>query len=101
MVTKDNKVVTPHEQILWGITRQNVLHIAKQHFAVEERKINVQELRFAKEAFITSTIKGALPVVQVGEQVIGDGKPGEVTLELAQLLEEYAKTYIENMKVEI
>jgi len=100
LVTQDDKVVTPNEQILWGITRKNVLTVANQHFEVEERKINVQELRFAKEAFITSTIKGVLPVVQVGEQIIGDGKVGEVSRKLAQLLEEYAKAYIESVKVE-
>lgn len=100
LVTQDDKVVTPNEQILWGITRKNVLTVANQHFEVEERKVNVQELRFAKEAFITSTIKGVLPVVQVGEQIIGDGKVGEVSRKLAQLLEAYNKAYIESVKVE-
>lgn len=101
IVTADDTVVTADEKILWGITRKNVLNVAKSAFKVEERSINVEELYFAKEAFITSTIKGVLPVVQVGEQVIGTGKVGEVTRQLGQLLEKYAKAYIESAKVEV
>lgn len=101
LVTKDNKIVTPGEQILRGITRHNVITLAKQHFEVEERNVNVEELYFAKEAFITSTIKGAMPVVQVGDQIIGDGKPGEVTRTLGALLESYDKAYIESIKMEV
>lgn len=101
LITKDDKIVTPHEQILHGITRHNVLSIAQQHFTVEERSVNVEELYFAKEAFITSTIKGVMPVVQVGEQVIGDGKPGEITQALGKMLEAFDKIYIESAKVSI
>lgn len=101
LVTKDNKIVTPGEQILRGITRHNVITLAKQHFEVEERNVNVEELYFAKEAFITSTIKGSMPVVQVGDQIIGDGKPGEVTRTLGALLESYDKAYIESIKIEV
>lgn len=100
LVTKEDIIITPNDQILRGITRQNVITIAKQHFEIEERAINVEELYFAKEAFITSTIKGAMPVVQVGEQIIGDGKPGAVTQRLGVLLEAYDKAYIESVKVE-
>lgn len=102
VVTKDNKIATPNEQILRGITRHNVISVAKKHhFEVEERPINVEELYFAKEAFITSTIKGVMPVVQVGEQLIGNGKPGEATLRLGKLLEAMDKTYTESAKVMI
>ncbi len=101
LVTEDHRIVTAASEVLRGITRKNVLTVAKNHFTIEERNILLEELATAKEAFITSTIKGVLPVIQVGAQVIGNGKVGAVTRQLGALLEEYAKSYIENVKVEI
>jgi len=99
LVTQDDVIVTPNEQILWGITRKNTLTVAQPHFKIEERRVNVQELRFAKEAFITSTIKGVMPIVQIGEQFIGNGKPGEVTRQLGSLLQQMDQAYIASSKV--
>lgn len=101
LITEDHHIITAASEVLRGITRKNVLTVAKNHFTVEERDVLLEELATAKEAFITSTIKGVLPVIQIGEQVIGDGKVGTVTRQLGTLLEEYAKAYIENVKVEI
>ena len=33
----------------------------------------------ADEAFITGSVKEVVPVVQIGDQVVGTGKPGPVT----------------------
>lgn len=101
LVMPDNSVVTAGSQVLRGITRKNVLGIARQHFQVEEREVMLDELKIAKEAFITSTIKSVLPIVQVGDQIIGDGNVGAVTQQLGKLLEAYAKAYIANAKVAI
>lgn len=101
LVLPDDTVVTAGSQVLRGITRKNVLSIARQHFHVQEREVTLDELKIAKEAFITSTIKSVLPIVQVGDQIIGDGKVGTVTQQLGKLLEDYARAYIANAKVEI
>ncbi|MFN7118490.1 MAG: aminotransferase class IV [Saprospiraceae bacterium] len=101
LVMPDDTVVTVGTEVLRGITRKNVLTLARQQFKVEERDITLQELKTAKEAFITSTIKSVLPIVQVGDQVIGNGKVGAVTKQLGKSLEAFAKNYIEAAKVEI
>lgn len=79
IVTADNTIVTPHRHILKGITRMKVLAIAGQQFTVEQRDLTLDELKTAKEAFITSTTKHLLPVVQVDTTLIGKGLPGEIT----------------------
>ena len=84
MVTQENVVVTPAENMLKGITRLKVLGLAQQHYKVEERSISLTELKQAREAFITSTTKQLLPVVRVDEAVIGTGAPGPVTRQLHQ-----------------
>ena len=99
LVTKDDTVVTPKDKLLHGITRKNTIALARKHFQLEERDITLQELLAAKEVFITSTTKGAMPVVQIEDHIIGNGKPGEVTLLLGKLLHEYDIHYIESRKV--
>jgi branched-chain amino acid aminotransferase len=39
--------------------------LARQTFSVEERTVTVEDLKTAKEAFITSTTKQILPVKQI------------------------------------
>jgi branched-chain amino acid aminotransferase len=77
-------LVTPREEVLVGITRTVVLELARGRFAIEERPILLEELALADEAFVTSSSKEIIPVVQIDEQVIGSGKPGQRTTELEQ-----------------
>lgn len=70
LVTKDNKIITPANNILAGITRKKVLKLARQHFVVEEGPILLQDLLSAREAFITSTTKQILPVSLIDDIVL-------------------------------
>ncbi len=101
LVTKEDTVVTPKDKLLHGITRKNTIALAQKHFQLEERDVTPTELLAAKEVFLTSTTKGAMPVVQIGDHVIGNGKPGEVTLQLAKLLQAKDQAYVESVKVTI
>lgn len=69
LVTKENTIVTPSNNILKGIIRMKTLQLAKEEFEVEERDISTNELQSAKEVFITSTTKSVLPVVQIDEHI--------------------------------
>lgn len=82
VVTKDQTVVTPGENVLHGITRMKVLELARKKYTVEERAVTVDELRNAAEVFLTSTTKRILPVLTIDDKIVGDGKPGEVTTSL-------------------
>lgn len=88
IVTADDTVVTS-TQPLKGIIRMKTLEIAGKQFKVEERELTIDEARNAKEAFITSTTKHILPVVQLDGHPIGNGRPGKVTTELSKLLDAY------------
>ncbi|MFD3002701.1 aminotransferase class IV [Pontibacter toksunensis] len=84
IVKRDGTVVTPVEGILHGITRKHVLEIAGKKYKAVEGTVTLDDIRQAREAFLTSTTKRILPVVQVDDVVIGNGKPGAVTLALLQ-----------------
>lgn len=80
MVTHDQKIVTPDENILHGITRKMVLELAAAKYTVEKRQVSLNEIKSAAEVFMTSTTKRLLPVCKVDETVIGDGNAGPVTV---------------------
>jgi D-alanine transaminase/branched-chain amino acid aminotransferase len=82
IVTKDDTVVTPDENILKGVIRGKVLELAQQTGSAEERPVTWEDIRHAKEAFITSTTKHIIPVLQIDGGIVGDGSPGEISRHL-------------------
>jgi branched-chain amino acid aminotransferase len=82
-------LVTPGRDILSGITRNCVLDIARRRYPVEIRDLLKAELIKAEEVFITGTNKGLVPVVQVDDCTIGDGRPGKQTLEIMTRLSDH------------
>ena len=96
IVTSDNVIVTANNSVLKGISRKQILQIAPKHYKVEERILKNEELRTAKEAFITSSTKGAHPVVQVDDIVIGDGKVGLVAKDILKKFNEHKAAYLKS-----
>ena len=82
IVRKDGTVVTPAENVLLGVTRMQVLNIASKHYRAETAAVTLADIRNAKEAFLTSTTKRIVPIIQVDDVSIGDGNPGPVTISL-------------------
>lgn len=82
LVTGENKIITPAENVLKGITRAKVLVVAKKEFQVEERAITLEEVKTAREAFITSTTKQVLPIRQIDDTVYSSN---EISLRLLDL----------------
>jgi len=69
-----------------GITRSNVLALARQNgIAAEERDFSLTEVYGADEAFVTGTFGGLTPVREIDGRCIGDDLPGPVTRRLTEL----------------
>jgi D-alanine transaminase len=69
--------------ILNGITRIFVLQLAERlGIPVEERTYTTDELLHADEVFLTSTGERVAPVIQIDEQLIGNGTPGPISKRL-------------------
>lgn len=82
VVTKENKLITPAQNMLHGITRRFVLQQAASFMEVEERTVLVEEVYDAAEVFLTSTTKRVMPVLKIDDKQIGNGRPGSVTRDL-------------------
>lgn len=84
-----NKLITPKNNVLFGVTRNFVLKISKDKFKVEERDIKFSELKNATECFITGSCKELVPVTKINNEKIGDGDVGENTKTLIHLYKQF------------
>lgn len=66
--------------ILSGITRNNVLRLARQEgIPLSETPFPESSLNKISEAFITNTSFEIAPVIRIGDNIVGKGLPGPVT----------------------
>lgn len=99
-VTPEGTLVTPAEGMLHGITRKQVLAIAEERgIPIELRDVHLEEIPWLKEAFLTSSTRGILPIVQIDKEIVGDGKPGELTKALYAAFEARVKEVIREQPV--
>lgn len=90
-IVKNGVAITPplDAGLLAGITREFVFDIGSSlGVPVREAVLHDADLFGADEAFLTSTTRELVPIVQVDSQTIGDGRPGPVT---RRLLEGYRR----------
>lgn len=69
IVNNDNRIITPSKNILKGVMRMKLIEVCKKKFEIEERELSIEEIKTAREAFITSTTKTILPVNQINEHI--------------------------------
>ncbi len=86
ITTKGELVTCPLDAgILAGVTRRTVVDLARgEGLQIVERGFSVDEAKAAREAFITSASSFVLPVTQIDDRVIGNGKAGSVTRRLRE-----------------
>ncbi|OKH28179.1 aminotransferase class IV [Chroogloeocystis siderophila] len=90
-IFRDNKLITPKADILHGITREVVLELARNKFDIVEQPIYYSDLNSCDEAFITATNKEIMPVTQIDDLQISNGKPGKNTQHLMHLFHDYTR----------
>jgi branched-chain amino acid aminotransferase len=81
-IVKNGAALTPPVDagLLPGITREFLFELGAQHgIAVREAVLHDEELLAADEAFLTSTTRELVPIVQVDDRPIGSGAPGPIT----------------------
>lgn len=85
-VVKNGKISTPRlTNILGGITRATIIQLVKNKGSqVEERDLTAFDLFTADEVFLTGSLAGTVPVVEVDGKIVGDGKPGKITTGLRE-----------------
>ena len=88
VITRARKLlVRPNSSaILPGITRAALLKlVAETDLSIETRRFTVEEAQQAAEAFVTSATSLVMPVVEIDQVAIGDGRPGPYAKRLRDL----------------
>lgn len=81
-IVKGGWVTTPPLSVglLEGITRRKVMQLCRDGgIGLGEQPLWPIDLTSADEAFLTSSVRGLLPIVRVDGAPLGTGKPGPVT----------------------
>jgi len=93
LVDADGVLVTPADGMLAGITRKQVLAAAAaEGIPCRAREVGIQEVRQAREAFITSSTKRIVPVARIDDVELP--APGPVTQRLWQAFLVRERTYV-------
>lgn len=90
-IVRDGQVITPghHNSILDGITRRSIIQIATDlGYPVCERNIARAELYLADEVFLSGTAAEIVPVREVDDHKVADGRPGEITKVLQEAFDD-------------
>ncbi|MBU0574535.1 MAG: branched-chain amino acid transaminase [Candidatus Margulisbacteria bacterium] len=86
---RHGRLITPYlaDNILEGITRSNVIRIARDELGleVEERSVDRSELYVADEIFLCGTGAEIAPVLSVDKRKVGSGKIGKITKDIQKI----------------
>ncbi|MEK6238526.1 MAG: branched-chain-amino-acid transaminase [Planctomycetales bacterium] len=86
-IVRGRTLTTPSADagILDGVTRRAVMELGEEAgLDVRETPLTRHDVFIADECFLTGTAAELIPVVKVDERVIGNGRPGPVTLDLLE-----------------
>lgn len=84
-IAKHGRLSTPPHGRLKGITLAAVMDLAQKFkIPAEERLFTRHEVYNADECFLTGTAAEIIPVVKVDGRVIGNGKPGIITVKMIE-----------------
>jgi len=91
----DGILITPPQgaEILPGITRDVILEIARENdIPYSEDIISLDALKTASEIWLTSSTREIVPVVQLDNEAIANGKPGPIWRIMNQLFQAYKQS---------
>jgi branched-chain amino acid aminotransferase len=90
-IGRGGRLVTPPISVglLEGITRRTVIDFCRQNgLSVDEQPLWPVDLHGADEAFITSSVRGVVPIRNVDGRPVGAGRPGPLTRRVMDLYAE-------------
>jgi branched-subunit amino acid aminotransferase/4-amino-4-deoxychorismate lyase len=74
----DGDLHTAEEGMLPGITRGVLLEAASGVVTINNTPVCLDDLPGLSEAMLSSSSRGVVPIVHIGDQVVGEGRPGPI-----------------------
>ncbi len=88
---------TAGEGVLPGIAQQIVFEVASGILPLRREAVNINDLSQLSDAFITSSSRGIVPVVEIDGLKIGEGRPGSYTRTLRQAYVAWVESHLEEL----
>jgi branched-chain amino acid aminotransferase len=88
---------TAGEDVLPGIAQLIVFTVAPESIVLRRDAIHMDELPVLSEAFITSSSRGIIPVVEIDESRVGDGAPGPRTMAIRRAYNKWVEAHLEDL----
>jgi len=87
---QDGILHTAQRDILLGVTRRTVIRVARgEGLDVRYKSLKVDQLSAVREAFLTSSSRGIVPIAKIDDVVVGQGGAGILTQKLISAYNEY------------
>ena len=100
-IVHNKEIKTPplHVGLLAGITRMRVMEQARSlGYTVLETFLSRHDVKIADEVFITSSIRGIMPITKVDGHSVGDGEIGAITNALCVSYDRYLSGHGQKVK---
>jgi branched-chain amino acid aminotransferase len=87
---KEEMLGTARKGILLGVTRRTVLRVARgSGLEIAYKPLKREQVPALAEAFLTSSSRGIVPIVQIDDVTVGEGIPGQITKRLIKAYSTY------------
>ncbi len=90
-----NVLKTAGQGVLKGISQQIVFEVADGIIHTDHTAPHVSEIPNFSEAFLTSSSRGIIPVVEIDDLPIGDGRVGDITKRLREAYQQWLENNLE------
>ncbi len=94
---KDSQLFTADDGVLAGISRKIVFEVCTGIISLRLQTPQLSDLPHFSEAFLTSSSRGIIPVVEIDSQVIGDGRVGVMTKKLQKAYDHWVADHLEEL----
>lgn len=85
------------DRALRGIARRIVMGVVEDIVPIEMQAVKLGDVPQLQEAFMTSSSRGVLPVVQIDDTLIRGGIPGPVTREIQSRYDRWVDDHLESI----
>ncbi|MBE9525270.1 MAG: aminotransferase class IV [Chloroflexi bacterium] len=95
-IVSQSSLLTPpiNDGALPGVTRGVIIELAKSHaIPIREISLDHKDVASVDEAFLTNSLIEIQPLIQVGDQIIGQGEIGSITAQLQYAFRQLTSQY--------
>jgi D-alanine transaminase/branched-chain amino acid aminotransferase len=98
-IIKSGILITDLGSVLPGITRMNMLRVAEGILPIQHRSITLEELFDADEVILTGATREIMPITQIEDRPVADGKVGPFAQTLMKAFREHLEAYLASRMV--